>query len=238
MKKWKKILLGFGVTIVVLVSVMIALSFDVNVGRFEGELDFGYNGNHYSRQTFQYKERGKRLGGIENYKNQKVEFKPLAMDGVYAIKGDANHDFLFVTMGIRGYTACYIRDGVEVPTSGTVTEVYNDFHSSTTDPSDIAMFERIANLTGEITEFKTDNLAASQRDFYFAYDNWPVAAHTPGSIVYAEDAFFFVKQGDVSSFGDYPDMTYVGKGIVITEPELIDFIKRDPVFILPASYDG
>jgi len=239
MKKWVKALLGLGIT-AVLIAAIAALLFDVNVGRFVGaESDFSYNGNHYARQTFQYKERGKRLGGIEGRDHKRIDFGLSgAGDGVYTIKGDDNHDFLYVTMGFRGLKGTYVRDGVVIPTSGTLTAVFNDSRNSTTDPADIAMFERIANLTGDVAEFRTDNLAHNQRAFYFAYDHWPVAAHMPGSIAYAENAFFFVKQGDVTSFGDYPDTTYVCKGIVITEPDLLDFITRNSIFILPASYDG
>jgi len=227
MQRWKKILAGIGIAMAVitlLIAMLFMLSLDTNVGRFAGdESGFEYDGNHYSRQKFQYGERGKRLGGVEGYKHQRIEFKPFAGDGVYAIAGDDDHNFLYVTMGFRALKACYVRDGIVIPSSGTVTEVYNDFHASTTDATEIAMFQRVASLTGELTAFEAENLGASQREFYFAYDNWPVAVHTPGSIVYAEGNFFFVKSGDSSYTSFLGSMAGTGEGIVISDPELLDF---------------
>ena len=244
MKRRKKILIAIGITLVALPALLFAVFFvltiDIKVGSFAGRASdydrFLYDGSYYREQHFVYKERGKRLGGVEERRGRKVEFFQISPGSVYAINDDDNHDFLHVIY-FRGLKRRYVREGIEIPTSGTVTEVYNDSYSSTTDAADIKMFQRIANLTGELTAFTTDNLAASQREFYFAYDNCLVAAHTPGSIVYAEGNFFFVKEGD-ADFTNFPDMVGAGKGIIITDPAMLDFIKADPILVLPASYDG
>ena len=235
MKRWIKILLGTTVAISVLVAGILMLSVDVNVARQVGETTFLYEGEHYNLQKFQHK-RGKRLGGIEHLKQQTFEFKPLASDGVYAVEGDDNQNFLFITYGFRAMKGCYVRDGVEIPMSGAVTEVYNNYSQSTTNSADIAMFERIVKLSGEMTEFMVDGLASSQRKFYFAYDNCPVAAHTPGSIVYADGNLLFVKEGD-TSYDPEDWWSGTGKGIVITEPDLLEFILANSWALLPGSYE-
>lgn len=243
MKFWLKILVGMmGVvagSILLLGLLLIALFLDINVGFVRGvEYDYlSYNETEYSRQwpDFHF-TRGRRLGGIEwDEHSDKITFQ-IRDGGIYAIRGDADHDFLWVNTGFRGDRGSYVRDGVEIPVSGTVTEVYNNYNQSTKKPADIAMFERIASLTGEMTEFTTDNLAGNQRKFYFAYDNCPVAAHTPGSIVYADGNLLFVKEGD-SSYDQEDWWSGSGKGIVITEPNMLEFIKANSWALLPGSYE-
>jgi len=236
MKRWKKVLLGIGITISVfaaLIAVFLVLFGDIrigpaNAGRFT-ELErtgFVYNGRNYRAQAFQHSGTARFLGGIEGHSSG---------SGIYAIKGDNNRDFLYVTTGFRGFKGTYVCQGVVIPTSGTVTEVFSGFRSSTTDFADIAMFERIASLTGEMIEFEVDYLNDT-RKFYFAYDNWPVATHSPGFIEYADGNLLFVRAGD-SYYIDFPSsMAGAGRGIVITDPDILRFLETDPLFLLPGSY--
>ena len=217
MKRWKKVLLGVGISFG-LVALLAGLIIDINVGYFVGHAGIMYEGTYYEELvSVRCKGRGRRLGGLENQPERRITHKPLLGGGVYAVIGDKNHDFLLVDIGwVGGSSGPYVREGVEIPTSGTVTEVYDDFGRSSGNPAVIAMFEKIAGLTGEMTEFET-SFHNNCIVLYFAYDDCPVAVHNPGFVVKIGEQLFFVKEGD-ANFNDG-----TGKGIVITDPEIIRF---------------
>lgn len=209
------------------------------VGYFNAnDSEFSYRNWHYTEQSFQFIE-DKYLGVSDYDREKRFDFISVFRGSVYSVKGDSNYNYLYAYNGDYGYT--YVKDGTVIPTSGTVTAVYcegahvyrNGF-GVTEEQEDINMFQRIASLSGESVSFKTSHLAAAQREFYFAYNNCPVAAHQAGSIVYADGKFFFVKAGD-SRNKQIPEEGE-GKGIIITDSEILNFIKGNPILILPASY--
>ncbi|MDR0813945.1 MAG: hypothetical protein LBO63_08150 [Oscillospiraceae bacterium] len=192
-----------------------------------------YKGVQYDIVHFEFKE-GKFIGTAKWNEKGYDSLESRMWCALYTVKDDKERNFLYYYDGDSGNT--YVREGYVIPTSGEVTAVFNDGESMTQDEYAILMFQKIAALTGEKSNFYTDNLAGARREFYFAYNNCPVAAHNPGSIVFANDNFYFVAPGE-SKFTRVQDMVGWGKGIIITDEDIIAFLLGNPIFILPSSYE-
>ena len=217
----KKIVICIMLAIAVSIVSISVLKLNHIAGYFGFEYgEFTFQGDKFVSRYFEFIE-GKSYGKAATLS----ENRPWPRSDVCGVYGDSNLDFLFVYDGDNSHW--YVREGVVIPTNGRITAVFHQ-GSVTREKSDIALFEKISALEGESVEFRTDNIAAAEREFYFAYNDCPVASFSPGSVVYADDKFFFVKTGDSYYYG--------GEGIVIRDPDLINFIKRNPIFILPATY--
>ena len=244
-KTKKKTVAVFAACLVLVFAVSIAVISLFTYNRIAGyagfEFDtFTFREDEFVSQYFEFTN-GKSYGKMA----YRGESNPVSWSNVRGVKGDSKPNFLFVHDGDNAHH--FVRKGVSIPTTGEISAVYcrgaNHYqreHGVTRKDTDIAMFKKISALDGELVEFQTDNLAAARRQFYFAYNDCPVAAFSPGSIVYAEDQFFFVKTGD-SAFSYHTEgnsMHGSGQGVIIQDSTLIEFIKKDIILILPASYPG
>jgi hypothetical protein len=207
----------------ILTAVLIFYKPTIDLNNFRGA---GYN----ISEPFAYED-GKCIGKID------MPWNALLDRSIYTVKNDKNYNFLVVP-DLHDY---YIKEGVEIPTSGTVTAVFGDIGGVVTyKQSDIDMFIRIASVSGNEYTFTTDNFGRCGRSFDFAYNNCPVAVDGKGYVVFADNKWLFLSRENYFGKGNKPNYIHSGTftGFEIKDKDMIEFIEKNPIYICPASYES
>jgi hypothetical protein len=149
---------------------------------------------------------------------------------VYAIKGDMENNFL-IEWGDN--TDCYMKEGYEIPTSGTVTAVFAYGKKLTEKQNEIDAFIEIAKNEGEKYTVSTKNVQHDAKDFFFAYEGCPVAIFE-GYIAYIDGKWFFITRLDYSNFTASLDFlnpenrsTYKGAASLIADETIIKILEKN-----------
>jgi hypothetical protein len=211
----------------VLISITLALTFSLyscSINRVVASLGEGagtYNGSKYTFHGFQF-EKDKYLGENVNGFN------------LYSVKNDSLCNFLVV---IGDNTDCYVKDGCEVPKSGEVTAVFSNY-KVTYNHEAIEKFKQISTYSGKEYTFKTDNLANCGREFWFAYNNCPVADgyNYIGYVVYTDNKWMFLNIKNYFSGRNASISGGTFSATIITDKNLTDFLEKGIIDIRPASY--
>lgn len=149
---------------------------------------------------------------------------------VYAVGNDKPPQFIIIHGSDN--SGCFVADGAYIPTSGRITKALidpvtrgtNSQYLSTDD--ELAMLEKITNLTGEPQEFLVDNCGTDGNAFYYIYNDSNVACldNYGGYIAYTDGKWIYSAPGE--SIERKEHNTVLITGIVIEDEELINEIRE------------
>lgn len=149
---------------------------------------------------------------------------------VYAVGNDKLPQFIIIHGSDN--SGCFAAEGAYIPTSGRITKALidpairgiNSQYLSTDD--ELAMLEKITNLTGEPQEFLVDNYYTDGNAFYYIYNDSNVTCldNYGGYIAYTDGKWIYSAPGE--SIERKEHNTVLITGIVIEDEELINEIRE------------
>lgn len=149
---------------------------------------------------------------------------------VYAVGNDKLPQFIIIHGSDN--SGCFAAEGAYIPTSGRITKALidpairgiNSQYLSTDD--ELAMLEKITNLTGEPQEFLVDNSGTDGNAFYYVYNDSNVTCldNYGGYIAYTDGKWIYSAPGE--SIERKEHNTVLITGIVIEDEELINEIRE------------
>lgn len=149
---------------------------------------------------------------------------------VYAVGNDKLPQFIIIHGSDN--SGCFAAEGAYIPTSGRITKALidpvtrgtNSQYLSTAD--ELAMLEKITNLTGEPQEFLVDNYGTDGNAFYYVYNdsNLTCSENYGGYVAYTDGKWIYSAPGE--SIERKEHNTVLITGIVIEDEELINEIRE------------
>lgn len=147
---------------------------------------------------------------------------------VYTVVNDEPQQFIVICG--RDNSGCFVAEGAYIPTSGRITKALidpkirgsNTRYLSTAD--ELAMLEKITNLTGEPQEFLVDNYYTDGNAFYYIYNDTNVTCYDNygGYIAYTDGKWIYSAPGESKEWQEHN--TVLISGIVIEDEDLINEI--------------
>ncbi len=145
---------------------------------------------------------------------------------VYAVGNDKPPQFIIIHGSDN--SGCFAAEGAYIPTSGRITKALidpeirgsNTRYLSTAD--ELAMLEKITNLTGEPQEFLVDNYYTDGNAFYYVYNDSNVTCsdNYGGYIAYTDGKWIYSAPGESIERKEHNAVLITG--IVIEDEELIN----------------
>ena len=176
-----------------------------------------YNGIFYNACGFYCAESDKRfLGYADNGAR------------VYCIGNKNDPDYIIIDGSDN--TTAYVKEGVTVPTSGTVTKILIDPYVRGNNKLVLAKKEEldlIAQLTGiigEVQEFTVENFYTNGNEFYYVYNESNVSIHENygGYIAFVNGRWIYSAPKNKKERKE--NNTFIVAGVVIEDSDLISRI--------------
>lgn len=174
-----------------------------------------YNGEEYRNEAFLSAEDDRELIGYLDGKFGSSVYS--VGSGEYIeIVGDDNSGF-------------FIKNGIDIPVSGTVTKVLVD-PSYSGDKSlylvsndELTMIEELKNLSGETQTFEVDNYYTDGNTFYYVYDNSNVSCEDNygGYVAFTDGKWIYAAAENKSTRTGEGNAVTI-EAITIDDPKLIE----------------